>query len=73
MRITVSGNPETQTIIVIASEGGEVKYAEEHSPDATLKSVIDDVRKFVGEKSIAWKETHTGGHDSTMGLKNVVP
>lgn len=54
MRITISGNPETQSIIVLVTELGAVKYAEEFSPEATLKSVIDEVRKFVGEKAIAW-------------------
>ena len=61
MRITISGNPETQTIIVIATEAGTVKYAEEHDANETLKDVIDTVRKFVGERAIAWKETHGTG------------
>lgn len=61
MRITISGNPETQTIIVIATEAGTVKYAEEHAASETLRDVIDTVRKFVGEKSIQWANIQEKG------------
>jgi hypothetical protein len=50
MRINVSGNPETQTIIVTASENGTVVYADEHSPEEKLGEVIEKVRKFVAVK-----------------------
>ena len=37
MRISISGNPDTQTIIVVVTENGIVKYAEEHQPSETLR------------------------------------
>jgi hypothetical protein len=55
MRIVISGNPETQTIIVTASENGTVVYADEHSPEETLRSVLDKVRYFVGVKPFTGK------------------
>jgi hypothetical protein len=61
MKLTVSGNPETQTLIVIATEAGTVKYAEEHAASETLRDVIDTVRKFVGERSILWANTQERG------------
>jgi len=47
VRITISGNPETQTVFVVATENGTVKYAETHEPNETLKDVLDTVRTFI--------------------------
>ena len=44
MRLTISGNPATQTLIIMRSDkDGNVIFTKEYDPNTTLKEVVADV------------------------------